>query len=278
MSTPTVSVVMATYRRPQLVAASVRSLVQQTQPPAEIIVVDDCSGDETLDVLAELQHEVPQLVVVAMPENRGVAVALNRGMSMATGDYVAIADDDDVFSPRRLELSVELAERTDADMVGGQVVGSLRWPLRFATSRFPTDTDGIALRIDAGLDPLPHITMMVRRSSIDRFGDYLDVGRGLDLELMLRWARLGARLAVSPEVFADYRFRWEFFDVDLQTRWMVMTAYAREVARAGAAGESVAPFDVWFAGQRIGPARREARSRVARLVIRLALGTVCRWT
>lgn len=276
MSTPTVTVAMATYRRPDLVVASVRSLAEQTLAPIEIIVVDDCSGDETLDVLADLQREIPQLRVVSMPENRGASAALNRAISLSTGDYIAIADDDDVCTPRRLELSVDLLERTGADMVGGQVVGTLRWPLRFATSRFPTDAAGIAQRIASGFDPLPHITMMLRRESVARFGDYLDLARAADLELMLRWAHRGARIEVSPEVFATYRFRREFFDIDTQTRWMVLTAYGRELARAGADGSPVAPFDEWFLRQPVAPARREARSRVARLIARLAVGTVSR--
>lgn len=276
MSTPTVTVVMATYRRPELVVASVRSLAEQTMAPSEIIVVDDCSGDDTLAVLADLQREIPQLRVVSTPENRGASVALNRAISLSTGDYIAIADDDDVCRPRRLELSVELLERTGADMVGGQVIGALRWPLRFATSRFPTDAEGIRRRIEAGFDPLPHITLMFRRASIDRFGGYREVARVADLELMLRWAHRGARAVVSPEVFATYRFRREFFDVDTQTRWMMLAAYAREMALTDADELPVAAFDEWFLRQPLAPARREARSRVARLIARLMVGTVFR--
>jgi glycosyltransferase involved in cell wall biosynthesis len=276
VSRPTVSVVISTYRRPDLLTASVRSVAEQTLAPDEIIVVDDCSGDDTLDALADLRREIPALRVVEMPENRGTAMALDTALSLATGDYVAIADDDDVCAPRRLEWSVELAERTGADMIGGQVVGAMRWPLRFATSRFPTDAEGIARRVASGFDPLPHITMMLRRESIDRFGGYRDVVRAADLELMLRWAHQGAHIEVSPEVFATYRFRREFFDFDTQTRWMMLAAYAREQARTDPAGPPMPSFGEWFLRQPLGPARREARSRLFRLSVRLALGTVLR--
>jgi succinoglycan biosynthesis protein ExoO len=269
-------VVLATYQRPELVVASVRSLAEQTLAPSEIIVVDDCSGDATLEVLTELQREIPQLRVASMPTNSGASAALNHAFSLATGDYVAVADDDDVCSPRRLEWSVELIERTGADMVGGQVVGILWGPLRFATSRFPTDATAIAQRIASGFDPLPHITMMLRRTSIERFGDYIDLARAADLEFMLRWAHRGARIEVSPEVFATYRFRREFFDVDTQVRWMILTAYGRELALRGPDEAPMLTFDEWFLRQPLGPARREARSRVARLIARLAVGTVFR--
>lgn len=159
-------------------------------------------------------------------------------------------------------------------MTGGQVVGSLRWPLRFAISRFPVDPAGTAQRIVEGTDPLPHTTMMVRRDGFERFGVYRANPRALDLELMLRWAHRGARIVVSPEVLATYAFRWEFFRVGTQTRWMIFTRYARDVALLD--DDEVPSFADWFSRAAIGPARREAWVRVLRLACRLALGTLLR--
>ena len=172
VSAPTVSVIMATYQSRFTVERSIRSLLVQTLAPLEIVVVDDGSTDGTPEVLAELARDVAILHVVSSPKNRGVAATLNEAISLARGDYVAIADHDDVCAPQRLEVSAGLLERTGADMTGGQVVGSLRWPLRFATSRFPIDAAGTAQRIAEGGDPLPHITMMVRRDCFERFGVY----------------------------------------------------------------------------------------------------------
>jgi len=275
VSASTVSVVMGTYNGASEVERSVRSLLAQTLTPKEIVVVDDGSTDDTPAVLRRLALDEPTVTVVSMPKNRGNIAALNLGISVATGDYVAIADDDDVSVPHRLETSLRLIEERDADMVGGQVVGVWRWPLRFATSRFPTDPAGTAERIAGGFDPLPHITMMVRRDRFERFGAYRPNPRGGDMELMLRWARQGARIVVSPEVLATYTFRGEFFDPEVQTRWMVLTNYAREVALIDD-DDDVPPFDQWFTRHRIGPARREARKRVVRLAGRLAVGTLFR--
>jgi hypothetical protein len=154
-----------------------------------------------------MERDVAILRVVARPANGGVSAALNEAVSLARGDYVAIADDDDVYSPERLAVSVGLLERSGADMIGGQVVGSLQWPLRFATSRFPVDPTGTARRIAEGNDPLPHITMMVRRDGFERFGMYRPKPRAADLELMLRWAHRGARIVCrrrySPATRSD---------------------------------------------------------------------------
>jgi cellulose synthase/poly-beta-1,6-N-acetylglucosamine synthase-like glycosyltransferase len=274
VSPPTVSVIMATYQGRLTVERSIRSLLAQTVAPLEVIVVDDGSTDGTGEVLARLACEAPTLRVVSSPQNRGVPASLNHAISLARGDYVAIADDDDECAPTRLDVSVSLLERTGADMAGGQVIGSLRWPLRFATSRFPIDPAATSQRVVDGADPLPHITMMVRRDGFERFGSYRSVPRAADLELMLRWAHRGAHLVVSPEVMAIYAFRWEFFRISTQTRWMIGTRYARTVALLD--DDEVPSFDEWCARESIWPARREALRCVVRLTARLAFGTLDR--
>jgi glycosyltransferase involved in cell wall biosynthesis len=269
---PRVSVLIGVLNGADSIVRCVESIANQTLTPHEIVVVDDGSTDASPDVLRRLQDRWPDLIRLRTQENQGVAEALNVASSMSTGEFVAIADHDDVFPAHRLATSVELLRRTGADMVGGQVDGTLgRW-LRLSRSRFPTEAHEIAHRIELGFDPLPHITMMVRRDGFDRFGGYRPVRRAADLELMLRWAHRGALIAVSPEVLASYTLRWEHLSVDTQTRWMVSTGYARHVARLG--DDEVPDFADWFAGEPVRPARREARRRVVRLTARLVLGTL----
>ena len=84
----------------------------------------------------------------------------------------------------------------------------------------------------------------------------------------------GARIAVAPEVLAVYSFRGEFFSLDTQTRWMIETHYARDIAHLP--DDEVPSFETWFSEVRLAPARREAAVRVARLSARLGVGMV-RW-
>jgi glycosyltransferase involved in cell wall biosynthesis len=269
-----ITVVVAAYNGEAVIARCLESLTAQTLPPEQIVVVDDGSTDDTTSVVESVRERWPDLVTLVRQPNGGTGVALTTGVSVATTEFVAIADQDDWFVPERLAISSALIRETGADMVGGQVIGRLGARLRFATSRFPTDAAGIAQRISAGLDPLAHITMMVRRDGFDRFGGYRSIRRAEDLELMLRWAHRGARLAVSPEVLAVYSFRPEFFSIDTQTRWMILTRYVREVAVLP--DDEIPDFARWFSQQRLAPARREAIVRVARLSARLGAGTVLR--
>ena len=269
-----VTVVVTTHDGAEVIGRCLDSLIEQTVAPDRIVVVDDGSTDGTVDVVEARARRRPGLFTVVSQPNRGVAAALRRGVAEADTEFVAIADHDDRSAPRRLEFSVELLRRTGADMVGGQVTGRLGGRLRLATSRFATDADAISARVSAGLDPLPHTTMMVRRDGFGRFGNYRSLQRVADVELMLRWAHRGARIAVSPAVLAEYSYRPEFFSFDTAMRWMVLTRYARAIATLP--DDEVPDFAVWFAREPLGPVRREAIVRVLRLTARLGVGMVRR--
>lgn len=271
---PRVSVVLGTHNGERWLRPCIESLAAQTLRPLEIIVIDDGSSDGSLSTLRDLDGQFPGLLAVHEQDNQGVSSVLNRAISMCSGDYVAVADHDDIYPPHRLEASLALMSETGADMVGGQTIGGLgRW-LRLHKSRFPTDPVLMADRIHKGLDPLAHTTMMVRRDGFDRFGGYRPLTRAADLELMLRWAHRGARIAVSPQVLAWYRLRREHFSIDVQTGWMLDTFFAAECA-VGKHGDEP-DLANRLAPRNRGPARHEARRRVNRLAARLAVGTVTR--
>lgn len=270
-----VSVVVTVLNGEAFIGRCLDTLATQTLRPLEIVVIDDGSTDATSAEVLAARDRHGELVRLHRHANRGAAASRNAAHAMCSGTYIANADADDVFSPDRLATSVELMDSTGADLGGGQVDGwiDVSWrhrPLRFAPSRFPTDQPSIARRIDRGLDPLPHTAMILRRDALERFGGYRHLFQGEDLELMLRWARLGARIAVSPCVMGSYRFRPEFFSLDTQTHWMLSTRYAR--ATAVCSDADIPDFAVWLQSAPLGAARREAVVRVMRLVGRVVVG------
>lgn len=92
---PTVSLVIPSYNRAGLIAETIDSALAQHEAFHEIIVVDDGSTDDTARVLAGFGDRIK---VVALP-NGGVQVARNTGVALATGDYVALCDSDDLLTP-----------------------------------------------------------------------------------------------------------------------------------------------------------------------------------
>lgn len=115
-----------TYRRPRLLALCLDSLRSQTVPPGdfEVVVVDDCSGPETVEILTGAEATMPTLRWVSQPENRGPAAARNRAIEMASSDLLLFLDDDIVASPTLVERHLA-AHSEDRGPVG--VVGHVAW-------------------------------------------------------------------------------------------------------------------------------------------------------
>src|SRR4051794_32304698 len=93
-----VSVVIPAYRRPGMVERALRSVLAQTRRPAEVIVVDDASGDDTGARAAALGARV-----ITHERNSGRGATRNRGIAAASQDWIALLDCDDEWLPRHLE-------------------------------------------------------------------------------------------------------------------------------------------------------------------------------
>jgi glycosyltransferase involved in cell wall biosynthesis len=100
-----VSVVIPCFRCASTINRAIASVVQQTQQPTEVILVEDGSGDETLMVLQALAKSYPDWVkIIALSENQGAANARNVGWATATQPYIAFLDADDAWHPQKIEI------------------------------------------------------------------------------------------------------------------------------------------------------------------------------
>ena len=106
MNRPKVSVVMPTWNRADMIADSLDSVLNQTLPPSQVIVVNDGSTDNTREVLEPYRSRIEYLE----QPNGGRARALNLGFSRVTGDYIWTFDDDDIAFPDFLERSLKVLE------------------------------------------------------------------------------------------------------------------------------------------------------------------------
>jgi hypothetical protein len=114
----TVSVVIATYNRASLLPETLRSIVAQTRPPDEIILVDDGSSDQTAAVVAALGIRIRYERI----ENQGPRAARAHGVRMAGGDLVALVDDDDLWLPQKLAWQMEALEKSGCSWTYGDAV------------------------------------------------------------------------------------------------------------------------------------------------------------
>jgi glycosyltransferase involved in cell wall biosynthesis len=110
--TAPVSVVIPCYRCKATIDDAINSIVAQTLPPAEIVLVDDCSGDGTAEVLQNIadSYQAGWIKVIALPANAGPSRARNTGWEQAKQPYVAFLDADDCWAPHKLELQMAALE------------------------------------------------------------------------------------------------------------------------------------------------------------------------
>lgn len=109
---PTVAVIIPTYNRTQFLVQALESVLNQSRPPDEIIVVDDGSTDATADVLAGYRDRIRYL----HKPNGGLPSALNFGLAATNADYIGILDDDDLAMPDALARHLEfLRSHPDID-------------------------------------------------------------------------------------------------------------------------------------------------------------------
>jgi glycosyltransferase involved in cell wall biosynthesis len=110
MNRPLVSVVIPTYNRADLLLETLEGVFTQTLDDFEVIVINDGSTDDTLERLLPLQRQHKSRFRIVTQPNGGIGVAKNRGLQEATGQYVALLDDDDLWKPDKLRLQVDYLE------------------------------------------------------------------------------------------------------------------------------------------------------------------------
>jgi succinoglycan biosynthesis protein ExoO len=116
------SVIIPAYNVSSMIGRAIRSAAAQTLPPFEILVIDDCSTDHTVEVVKALGREIPSLRLLSTPANGGPSAARNAGLREAKADWIALLDADDAWKPGRLERLSEVASATSADFVADNLV------------------------------------------------------------------------------------------------------------------------------------------------------------
>ena len=109
MAGPLVSVVMPSYNHEAFVAEAIGSLIDQSFEEWELVVTDDGSPDDTVEVIGSFDD--PRIRLHAFDRNRGACSAMNDAISRARGRYVAVLNSDDAFAPHKLATQVEYLER-----------------------------------------------------------------------------------------------------------------------------------------------------------------------
>lgn len=118
---PKVSVIIPVYNTERYLRRCLDSVCNQTLSDIEIICVNDCSPDNSLDILNEYATKDSRIKIIDFKENKGAAVARNKGISEASGEYIGFVDSDDFVDLDFYEKLYTKALETDADCVKGNI-------------------------------------------------------------------------------------------------------------------------------------------------------------
>ena len=113
MSKELVSVIMPTYNASRFLTDSIESILAQTYSNIELLITDDCSTDDTRDILRQYAEKDPRVKVEFLNENSGPGIARNRSIERAQGRYIAFCDCDDRWFPDKLEKQLNHMTKHD---------------------------------------------------------------------------------------------------------------------------------------------------------------------
>ena len=108
-----VSIIMPTYKCGRFIAESIKSVQAQTYKNWELIIVDDCSGDDTIEIVQGFIKDDNRIILYRNSSNSGAAISRNVALKEARGKWVAFLDSDDLWEPTKLEKQIQFMEDND---------------------------------------------------------------------------------------------------------------------------------------------------------------------
>ena len=116
-----ISVIITAYNVDKFIERAVKSVLSQTYKNIEVVIVEDCSTDNTKDIIEQLAKEDDRIKIIYHESNKGAGWGRRDGIEASTGDYFITVDGDDWLDEDFIESLVKKAEETGADVVSGGI-------------------------------------------------------------------------------------------------------------------------------------------------------------
>lgn len=199
-----VSVIIPVFNSEQFLEETMNSVLNQTYPHWEMLLVDDCSTDRSPAIIAEYAAKDSRIRYIKLSQNSGAAVARNTGLEAARGRYIAYLDADDLWLPRKLERQLEFLKQNN--------VG-------FSCCAYEKiEQDGTSLHKTVWMPKTMNYHQLLKNTIIQTVGVIVDtklvdpellvmpnVRRGQDFATWLQILRSGTLFYGQHEVLAAYR-------------------------------------------------------------------------
>lgn len=164
---PKISVVMPAYNAEKYIKEAIDSVLNQTFRDFELIVINDCSQDTTENII--LSYDDPRIIYLRNKQNLGVAATLNRGISVACGEYIARMDADDIAVPERFQKQAQYLDSHPKTIVCGSSVLIFSALGNERVCYYPEKSEQIKAALLFAC-PFAHPSVMMRRNILCAFG------------------------------------------------------------------------------------------------------------
>src|SRR5690554_4575467 len=112
-----VSIITPTFNSEKYIQQTIQSVQNQTYQNWEMIIVDDCSSDNTIQIVEDIQNTEPRIILIKSDKNSGPAVSRNKGIEKAQGKYLTFLDADDIWFEDFIQNSIDTIQKTGIHFV-----------------------------------------------------------------------------------------------------------------------------------------------------------------
>lgn len=251
-----ISVVMPAYNADRFIAQAIESVLAQTWRDFELIVVNDGSTDDTLEIVRKYAaHD--ERVKVYTHANVGTAPTLNRGIELASGEWVFLMHADDVMRPNRLERQLAFIREHPELAVASSLVrhiDSKNRVIGIDNSKLFTHESIEKLVAANELIGFNHPAVALRKSAALAVGGYRQAfWPAEDIDLWNRLVEKGYRVLVQPEYLLDYRMHGHSASISRARLTRTKIRWLRECMLRRRKGQEEPDWEAFLVSQRSAP-------------------------
>ena len=192
---------MPNYNNEKYLPEAIESILKQSFKDFEFIIVDDCSTDNSWDIIEEYAKKDSRVRAYRNYVNSGVSKTLNNGLDKCSGELIARMDSDDISFKTRFEEQLKLID-VGFDVVGSGIELINSNGKKIGLRKYSNEIDKV-IRIES---PLAHPSVMFKRELIEKYGKYENnFPVSQDYDLWLRFYSNGAKIINSSKVLLKYR-------------------------------------------------------------------------